>query len=43
MSEGEWLGDRETFADVGATLAEWFRIAPLSSGESFLNKLALRP
>jgi phosphopentomutase len=30
------LGTRETFADVGQTLAEVFSVAPLASGASFL-------
>lgn len=25
---GQWIGPRETFADVAATLADWFRVEP---------------
>lgn len=31
------LGERETFADVGATLAEWFGLAWRGRGHSFLS------
>lgn len=31
------LGERETFADVGATLAEWFGLAWRGRGQSFLS------
>ena len=31
------LGTRETFADIAATLADFFRLSPWSTGESFLN------
>ena len=33
------LGDRATFADVGQTLAEIFRVAPLAHGTSFCREL----
>ncbi len=33
------LGTRDTFADVGATLAEVFGAAPLASGTSFLEEI----
>jgi phosphopentomutase len=33
------LGTRETFADVGASLADVFGIAPLESGKSFIREL----
>ena len=33
------LGERPTFADVGATLAEYFGVAPLGAGASFLAEL----
>jgi phosphopentomutase len=33
------LGVRETFADLGATLAENFGVGPLAAGKSFLNDL----
>ena len=31
------LGERETFADLGATVAEYFGVPPLPSGTSFLR------
>jgi phosphopentomutase len=36
---GTALGDRETFADMGATLAEIFGLAPLAAGTSFLGEI----
>ncbi len=33
------LGTRRTFADLGQTLAELFRVMPLAHGTSFLNEL----
>lgn len=36
------LGTRATFADVGATLADLFAVAPLPSGTSFAAGLGLR-
>jgi phosphopentomutase len=33
------LGARATFADVGATLAEYFGVAPLAAGTSFLKEV----
>ncbi len=33
------LGERQTFADIGQTLAEYFDLEPMAYGESFLNKL----
>ena len=33
------LGDRATFADLGQTLAEIFRVAPLAHGTSFCREL----
>ncbi len=33
------LGQRDTFADIGATLADLFKLAPLDYGTSFLNKI----
>ncbi len=36
---GTALGDRETFADMGATLAENFGVAPLDAGTSFLGEI----
>jgi phosphopentomutase len=35
------LGTRRTFADVGQTLAELFRVGPLAHGTSFLGDLLL--
>jgi len=37
------LGVRETFADLGATLAENFAVGPLSAGRSFLAELYAPP
>jgi phosphopentomutase len=34
------LGERRTFADLGATVAEYFGVAPLAAGTSFLRELA---
>jgi phosphopentomutase len=34
------LGVRESFADMGQTLADNFGVAPLAAGESFLDELA---
>jgi phosphopentomutase len=31
------LGERETFADIGQTLAEFFELEPMDYGESFLK------
>jgi len=31
------LGERGTFADMGATIAEYFEVAPLAAGTSFLE------
>lgn len=36
-----YIGDRVTFADVGATLAELFTVSPLDSGTSFAGELGL--
>jgi phosphopentomutase len=33
------LGDRSTFADMGATVAEYFGVAPLAAGTSFLSEV----
>ena len=33
------LGERATFADVGQTLADFFRVPPLASGQSFLAEI----
>lgn len=32
------LGERETFADIGQTLATWFSLAPLEYGNSFKSQ-----
>jgi phosphopentomutase len=37
---GATLGTRETFADLGQTLAELFEVGPLSHGTSFLHDIA---
>jgi phosphopentomutase len=31
------LGERPTFADMGATVAEYFGVPPLAAGRSFLQ------
>jgi phosphopentomutase len=41
MRKGIALGDRQSFADVGATLAEYFKVSGVAAGASFLNKLGL--
>ena len=41
MQVGVNLGDRQSFADVGATLAEYFSVPGVESGESFVDMLAL--
>jgi phosphopentomutase len=41
VAPGTDLGTRDTFADLGATLAENFRLPPLAAGRSFLRALAL--
>jgi phosphopentomutase len=33
------LGERPTFADAGATLAEWFGVSPGARGRSFLSEV----
>jgi phosphopentomutase len=33
------LGERGTFADMGATIAEYFEVAPLAAGTSFLQEV----
>src|SRR5581483_10974497 len=33
------LGERASFADVGQTVAEYFGVAPLAAGESFLGEI----
>ena len=39
LTRGVDLGTRDTFADLGQTLAEWFGVAPLAHGTSFLAAL----
>jgi len=36
------LGTRDTFADVGATIADWLGVSPLDAGQSFARKVAMR-
>jgi len=33
------LGERATFADLGATVAEYFGVARLAAGSSFLKEV----
>jgi phosphopentomutase len=33
------LGERNSFADIGQTLAQWFNLSALEYGDSFVNKL----
>jgi phosphopentomutase len=33
------LGERNSFADIGQTLAQWFNLPALEYGDGFLNKL----
>ena len=39
VRSGMDLGLRQSFADLGATLAENFGVGPLTAGESFLGSL----
>lgn len=39
LRKGEHLGTRNSFCDIGATIAEAFSTKRLSSGESFWNKI----
>ena len=41
MQAGINLGDRQSFADVGATLAAYFGVPGVNSGESFVDLLAI--
>jgi phosphopentomutase len=41
MPSGVALGDRQSFADVGATLAKFFGVPDVAAGESFLDALDL--
>jgi phosphopentomutase len=36
------LGRRETFSDLGATVAEWLGVAFRGRGRSFLGQLIVR-
>jgi len=35
------LGTRSSFADLGATIAEWLQVQPLRAGKSFVNQVAV--
>lgn len=35
------LGERNSFADIGQTLAQWFSLPALDYGDSFLNELTM--
>jgi phosphopentomutase len=39
-TSGAWLGDRATFADLGATVADLFGVEPVGPGTSFAADLA---
>ena len=41
MERGTSLGDRQSFADIAATLADYFRIPGKVAGESFIRLLGL--
>lgn len=41
MLAGTALGDRQSFADLGATLAAYFTVSGVASGESFIDELGL--
>lgn len=41
MLSGMALGDRQSFADVGATLTEYFGVTGIAAGESFFDLLNL--
>ncbi len=41
MARGVALGDRPSFADAGATLAAYFDVGTIATGESFLDLLGL--
>ncbi len=41
MLSGIALGDRKSFADIGATLAEYFDVSGIATGESFVELLNL--
>ena len=39
LQQGVNLGTLETFADIGATVSEYFGTKPLQIGKSFLGKI----
>jgi phosphopentomutase len=39
-AEQRKLGDRETFADLGQTILENFKLDPMKYGKSFCNELS---
>jgi phosphopentomutase len=39
LKKGVFLGMRDTFADVGATVLEWFGMKEIVAGRSFLSEL----
>jgi phosphopentomutase len=41
MERGVALGDRQSFADIGATLAAYFDVSGIAAGESFVDLLGL--
>jgi phosphopentomutase len=41
MQAGAELGDRQSFADLAATLAAYFTVSGVVSGESFIDELRL--
>lgn len=42
IKQGVNLGTRQTFADVGQTIAEYYRIGPLNHGRSFLPEIWMK-
>ena len=41
VKAGVALGTRETFADLGQTVADLFNVGPLANGTSFLRDILL--
>jgi phosphopentomutase len=41
VGRGIDLGTRKTFADLGQTLADVFKVGPIAHGTSFLREIAL--
>jgi phosphopentomutase len=39
LKTGVYIGERSTFADVGATIADMLNVQPLEKGESFYDKI----